>query len=63
MTVHLEYVDQHVLRHVRLYLFIFFFFACKREAQLVFSVFLGHLSVRQKAWEVIFIEVLLVGLL
>lgn len=40
-----------------------FFFARKRAAQLDFSVFLGCLSVRQKAWEVIFIEVLLVGLL
>lgn len=43
--------------------FIYLFFACKREAQLDFSVFLGCLAVRQKAWEVIFIEVLLVGLL
>lgn len=44
-------------------IYLSFFSACKREAQLDFSVFLGSLSVRQKAWEVIFIEVLLVGLL
>lgn len=55
-------VGQNVLKHVRLHLFIFFF-ARKREAQRDFSIFLGRLSVRQKAWEVIFIEVLLVGLL
>lgn len=44
--------------------FIYLYFSrAKREAQLDFSVFLGCLSLRQKAWEVIFIEVLLVGLL
>lgn len=48
---------------VHLYVFVssfFFFFECKCEAQIYF---LAALTVRQKAWEAIFIEVLLVGLL